>query len=369
MIGSAGANVGKTELACELIRRLCKDNDIIGVKVTTIREKNGQCPRGGVGCGVCSSLDGNFDISRETDSGTQKDTARLLAAGAKEVYWLRVLKKHLDEGLSALLDVTGADAVSICESNSLRQVVEPGLFLMVKGSKQQVPKDSAQAVMRYADRIIVSERGGFDLSLDRIKLVNGRWKLAEQATAIILAGGKSGRMGTSKAMLKIKGRTMIEIIIEQLEGNFDRILVSANEPERFKFLKTGIVPDEVAGRGPLMGIASALEASRSKLNFIIACDIPFVDVKFVRKMIAEARKSGAQIIIPQSDEQKNEPLFAVYHKSTAEPMRQILSQGARKISDVFEYCNVKFIKLEKELVNINTVDQYNRFRAGFDNED
>jgi hypothetical protein len=55
MIGSAGANVGKTELACAIIRRFCKSNPLIGIKVTTIQAKDGQCPRGGVGCGVCRS--------------------------------------------------------------------------------------------------------------------------------------------------------------------------------------------------------------------------------------------------------------------------------------------------------------------------
>ena len=54
MIGSAGANVGKTELACALIKKISKSTDVIGIKVTTIRVKDGQCPRGGNGCGVCS---------------------------------------------------------------------------------------------------------------------------------------------------------------------------------------------------------------------------------------------------------------------------------------------------------------------------
>ncbi|MHC4344949.1 MAG: hypothetical protein ACYSUP_09725 [Planctomycetota bacterium] len=80
MIGSAGANVGKTELACAVIRRFCKSNSLIGIKVTTIQAKDGECPRGGAGCGVCSSIDGNFLVTEETDRTSGKDTARQSAS-------------------------------------------------------------------------------------------------------------------------------------------------------------------------------------------------------------------------------------------------------------------------------------------------
>ncbi|MHC4556771.1 MAG: hypothetical protein ACYS80_05640, partial [Planctomycetota bacterium] len=142
MIGSTGANVGKTELACAIFRKFSKNWDIVGVKVTTIEDKDGQCPRGGEGCGVCSSLDGVYCITEETDNSSGKDTARLLDAGASRVFWLRVLKKHLPEGVTALLDVIGPNAVSICESNSLRQAIEPGLFLMVRSCDLKIWKSS-----------------------------------------------------------------------------------------------------------------------------------------------------------------------------------------------------------------------------------
>ena len=154
MIGSAGANVGKTELACVLIKKFSENRDIAGLKITTIKAKDGQCPRGGQGCGVCSSLDGDFDITEETNKSSGKDTGRLLAAGASKVFWLRLMKTHLQEGIKVLLDVIGPDAVTICESNSLREVVEPGLFLMVKSQNTKRWKISAGKVKQYADKVI-----------------------------------------------------------------------------------------------------------------------------------------------------------------------------------------------------------------------
>ena len=364
MIGSAGSNVGKTELACALLRKISKSSDIIGIKVTTIKDKDGQCPRGGEGCGVCSSLEGVYCITEETDSSSGKDTARLLTAGASRVFWLRVLKEHLPEGITALLDVIGPDAVSICESNSLRQGIEPGLFLMVRNRNLKAWKSSAQQVKKYADRIVVSDGSSFDFDLDRIKLIDGRWILQTQATAIIMAGGDSSRMGIDKSMLPIKGKPLIKTICEQLRGSFDEIFISANEVDKFAFLGFEVVPDKVPEQGPLMGIASALEVSSNELNFVVACDIPKINMACVNRMLNKAIESQADIVIPAIGEEKYEPLFAIYRKTALESINKALSSGKRKIIDAFTLCTVKHIELDDTdwLVNINTIAEYKEFK-------
>jgi len=362
MIGSAGSNVGKTELACSLLKKFGTNHNITGIKVTTIREKDGQCPRGGEGCGVCSSLEGNFCITEENNKSSGKDTSRLLEAGASRVFWIRVLKEYLTEGINAMLDVTGPEAISICESNSLRQVVEPGLFLMVKNNNSDAWKKTAQQVREFADGIVVSDGGSFDLTLDRIKLIDGKWTLLEQATAIIMAGGYSRRMGTDKSMMSIEGRPIIQRTCEQLAACFEQVLISANESEKFTFLGYKVIPDKVQGQGPLMGIASTLEASKSELNFVVACDIPQIEIRNVRKILAEAVSSDADIIIPVTNDGKYEPLFAVYRRRTLKAINKVLSSGGRKISDVFESCKVKEISLKDSIVNLNTMAEYEEFQ-------
>jgi molybdopterin-guanine dinucleotide biosynthesis protein A len=368
MIGSAGSNVGKTELACALLNKFGKNHDIIGIKVTTIKDKDGQCPRGGEGCGVCSSLEGNFCITEETNRSSGKDTSRLLAAGAGRVFWIRVLKEHLVEGITALLDIIGPEAVSICESNSLRQVVEPGLFLMARKNDSNAWKSSARDVIKYADRIVVSDGSSFDLAPDRIKLADGKWRLAEKATAIIMAGGGSRRMGADKSMLPIKGRPIIERTCRRLAGCFEQILISANDAEKFAFLGFEVVPDKVTGQGPLMGIASALEASANEINFVVACDIPDIEPGNVRRILSEAAGSDADIIVPTTGSDRYEPLFAVYRKSALEAINKVLSSGGRKISDVFDLCKVRNVELGASLVNLNTMAEYEEFRKIHDDE-
>ncbi len=361
MIGSAGTNVGKTELACALLRRLSRHDDIAAIKVTAISDKDGQCPRGGEGCGVCSSLEGNFVITLETDKLSNKDTSRLLSAGASRVYWLRVLKTHLEEGASALVEMLGAQTPSICESNSLRRVVEPGLFLLARRESSKLWKESAQQVQRYADRIVTARDGVFDLDLSRIGLVSGKWTLREEAAAIVLAGGGSRRMGTDKSMLPLDGKPLIAGICEQLRDSFDQVLVSANDADKLTFLGLEIVPDRVPGQGPLMGIASALEASAHELNFVVACDIPHVELRYVRRMLSQAAQTSADIVVPITGERQYEPLFAVYRKSALKAINKVLSSGGRRIAEAFELCDVKYVELDVDLVNLNTMAEYEEF--------
>lgn len=376
MIGSAGANVGKTELACALVRRFYKKTSIVGIKVTTIKEKDGKCPRGGRGCGVCSSLDGDFCITEETDRGSGKDTTRLLTAGANRVFWLRTLQTHLDEAINALLDVAGPNVAMICESNSLRQVIEPGVFLVVKGRNEKAWKSSAKQVRRQADRIVVSDGVSFDFDLSLIELTDGKWTINNnflgqdshlgylaEATAIILAGGKSSRMGTDKAMLTVGGRPMIERVSKQLRGCFDEILVSSDDVDKFGFLGFDVIKDKDSGQGPLMGIASTLQASANDLNFVVACDIPDIDLALVQRMLDEAVKDDFEIVVPVVSDGKYEPLFAVYRKCALKVIDDVLESGGRRISDVFAYCKTKFIELDGAdwLVNLNTLADYEEF--------
>ncbi|HUW20102.1 MAG TPA: molybdenum cofactor guanylyltransferase [Sedimentisphaerales bacterium] len=361
MIGSTGANVGKTELACAIIRKFCKSNPLVGIKVTTIQARDGRCPRGGMGCGVCSSIAGNFLITEETDRTLRKDTARLLAAGARRVFWLRVIRAHLEEALAALLEVIGSDAVLICESNSLREVAEPGLFLMVGGRRQEGSKESARKVAELADKFVASDGSGFDFDIGRVKLVEGKWAMRLEATAIIMAGGGSTRAGQDKSMLPIDGEPMIGHVYDRLSGHFDQVIVSANDPSKYGFLGVEVVADRVMGRGPLMGIASALRASTSEVNFVIACDIPTFDMGLVRRLLREAGDHDA--VIPRTGQGQYEPLFAVYKKSAVDSIEEALSSGKTRVMEGLEGCKVKYVEVaaDERPRNINTMADYREF--------
>tara|TARA_B100000965_G_C19394141_1_gene670361 strand:- start:204 stop:845 length:642 start_codon:yes stop_codon:yes gene_type:complete len=154
LIGSSGRNSGKTTLAIALIKRWKRYFPVVGLKVTTIQDRDGACPRGGKGCGVCNSLNGDYEILEEINRNLDKDTSLLLAAGADKVYWLKTLKSNIGDGIAALMQNIPANTIIVCESNSLRMSVKPGVFIMLDNSKDGQIKESAMAVMDKADIII-----------------------------------------------------------------------------------------------------------------------------------------------------------------------------------------------------------------------
>ena len=176
LVGATGRNAGKTALATALIRRFSGQVPIIGAKVTAIAERDGQCPRGGQGCGVCSSLDGDYCITREMEGAETKDTQRLLTAGAQKVYWLRVLKTHIEKGARALMKEIGRNAWVVCESNSLRTVLNPGLFIMVSAPSAVNLKPSAKQVRDKVDIFITFDGNRFDFDLNNITLTEKGWR-------------------------------------------------------------------------------------------------------------------------------------------------------------------------------------------------
>ncbi len=180
-----------------------------------------------------------------------------------------------------------------------------------------------------------------------------------------MAGGRSSRMGFDKSMLQIKDRPLIKHIYDQLRGTFEKILISTNDVKKYAFLGCDCVPDRIPGRGPLMGIACALEASDNELNFVVACDIPHIDIRFVRKMLAEAKT--ADMVVPMRENGRHEPLFGIYNKSALKGINQALSSGKCKISDAFAHCNVRYINPGAiQLTNLNTSQEYEEFRKQFD---
>lgn len=365
MIGAAGRNAGKTLLACEMIRRFAEQREIVGAKVTAVHEGRGECPRGDDGCGVCSSLEGPYRLTVEKGEALGKDTTRLLEAGANPVYWLCVRHSHLAEGAGQLLDRLSEDTCSVVESNSLRRAVEPDLFLVVRREGKKNVKRSCRLVRHLADEEFSFDGETFDPPLEAIDLVDGRWIVRRKATAIVLAGGKSSRMGRDKALLPYGAKTFIEHIVDQLRPHFDEILISADDVERFAFLGLDVVPDRIPGQGPMMAVTSALRHAAHELSFVVPCDIPRVSIGLLNKLFREAR-DGADIVVPYTDENHYEPLFAIYRKGVGERLDRALEQGIRRLASVYDSCDTRRVRLGDgdHLTNVNTLSDYEELVNG-----
>ena len=192
----------------------------------------------------------------------------------------------------------------------------------------------------------------------------------EQVAGFILAGGQSSRMGCDKALLEIAGVPLLVRTARLLEPRVPGVTV-IGPPERYAALGLRVVPDDRAGLGPLGGIATALRISSSEWNLVVGCDLPYLTGDWLDWLIARARASPADAVVPESA-RGLEPLCAIYRARCAPALAAALARGVRKASDA-----VAALAMEKVTVgqwkafeaggalfqNLNTPDDYQQARA------
>ncbi len=184
----------------------------------------------------------------------------------------------------------------------------------------------------------------------------------ENTNAYILAGGKSSRMGFDKGLLVLDGKIMIQYVIDQLKPIFDNLVIISNNSEYEKFgLK--VIPDLIKDIGPAGGIYTALNHSDSQLNFIVSCDMPFVNTAAIDFVYKNRKES--QIILLQN-KGRLEPLFGVYSKDCEEKWLQLIDQKTIKLQDMVVHFKLKVIPVENNEIftatffkNINTKEDFN----------
>lgn len=186
-------------------------------------------------------------------------------------------------------------------------------------------------------------------------------KKHKDISAIILAGGKGTRMNGNKALLPVSGIKLIEKVALNIEPYFADVIISARSKENFDFLSYPVAVDEQPGYGPLMGILSGLRASGNHINFVIACDIPEVNINFLEKMISFT--GNYDIVVPLSGEDKFEPLFAFYNRSLIPIIEDLLNNGIRKINKLFPKCRTKYVPFDSDgwYHNLNTIEDYRNY--------
>jgi len=179
IIGSTGRNTGKTEFACRIIEKHSAQKEIIGVKVIPVDKNEGNCHRGDEGCGLCDSLTGDYEIIEEKTIDSVKDTSRMLKAGAKKVYLLIVDRNSLEKGINAILGIIPDKALIVIESNTIRKVIEPGLFIVIKNFMSHSVKNSCAEVIEFADKIIGFNNMNWDFQPDKVLIQNNSWVIEE----------------------------------------------------------------------------------------------------------------------------------------------------------------------------------------------
>ncbi|WP_041580804.1 molybdenum cofactor guanylyltransferase [Bacillus sp. 1NLA3E] len=198
-----------------------------------------------------------------------------------------------------------------------------------------------------------------------------------KAGGIILSGGKSSRMGTNKAFLKINQKPNIERVKNELEKLVDDIILVSNDPEEYQFLNIKTVTDDFPGKGPLAGIHAGLKASSSQANLVVACDMPFVSAKLGSILLNQASDYDAVIPVINGRQQM---LFAVYQKGILEEIEKCIEGNNLSIKHVLDSFNVCYLteeelhdyssgSLNRIFFNMNSPEEYEHAKKWAETEE
>ncbi len=174
-------------------------------------------------------------------------------------------------------------------------------------------------------------------------------------TGIILAGGKSSRMGTDKGLLTLNNKPFIQYCIEALQPLVSEIIIVSSHTDHDAF-QVKRIGDIIEDAGPVSGIYSGLKASKTTYNLILSCDIPLIHTSVLKQLIAAVDDTSE--IIQMESRNKTMPLIALYKKSCGEKFLKQLQQDERRLRIAVKQCRTKTIRLDSEYdvftTNVNT---------------
>ncbi len=160
--------------------------------------------------------------------------------------------------------------------------------------------------------------------------------------AYVLVGGKSSRFGRDKALIEVDGKPLAAHVAGIADQVADHVTF-VGDPTRYEHLGLPVIPDAVLGFGPAAGVAAALAHTSAKWNLIVACDMPRLQVEFLRYLFEAAESSEAQAVVPVQPDGREQPLCAVYSDSLKEPFQAAVAGGVRRVGAVLEPLNVRYL--------------------------
>jgi len=168
-----------------------------------------------------------------------------------------------------------------------------------------------------------------------------------EVTAIILAGGKNLRLGRTKALETIGGKSLIECVVERLRPLTSQILIATSQEQLDLPVadKAEILVDLYPDKGPLGGIYTGLLASQSSHSIVVACDMPFLNTELLRYMTELVGDFDA--VAPRLEEGIAEPLHAIYSKSCLDKIKKRLEHNQLGVNSFLNTLRVRYVEREE----------------------
>jgi len=186
--------------------------------------------------------------------------------------------------------------------------------------------------------------------------------------AIILAGGKSSRIGQNKnkAQIKLFNKPLIEWVVSKLTSmdhlSKENIIIVGPKVNYPQF--EHVVEDIFPLKGPLGGIFTGLKFSNSQYNLVVGCDMPLLEVELLQYMWGKIDSND--IVIPRYNECYIEPLCAIYSKKCLEVMKKNIESNILPVRKIFSHLKIKFIN-DNEIQRFDP-KYYSFFNVNYQND-
>ena len=154
-----------------------------------------------------------------------------------------------------------------------------------------------------------------------------------EVTGIILAGGKSSRMGYDKGLATVNGDKLIELVYGSLIKVVDKIIIISNT-NSYDYLDVPVYKDMYKDKGPVAGIYTGLYHSTTQKNLVVACDMPFVTPELLTYLLEHVGNN--QIVVPSLNS-NIEPLCGYYNKNVLEQLKELIEMDVLPVHKVIAF--------------------------------
>ncbi|MEA5621410.1 molybdenum cofactor guanylyltransferase [Nostoc sp. UHCC 0251] len=184
-------------------------------------------------------------------------------------------------------------------------------------------------------------------------------------TAIVLAGGKSSRMGQDKALIPIQGVPLLQRVYSIAQSCADVVYIVTPWPERYQdlllpdcqFIREVPLSGESLAHGPLVGFAQGLAEVKTEWVLLLACDLPRLRVEILQDWVTRLDRVGHDKIAALAHNPKGwEPLCGFYRRSCLPQLLEFINQGGRSFQQWLRQYPVEVLPLAEPemLFNCNT---------------
>ncbi len=183
---------------------------------------------------------------------------------------------------------------------------------------------------------------------------------------LVLAGGRSRRLGTDKALLALHGRPVIQWTVERVASVCDHVTLVVNEPDRYRFLGLPMVTDVTPYGGPLVGLYSGLRHTSAPWTLALACDMPLVRTELLQWLLKCRNAVDAALPVVNGLVQ---PFPGLYSRDCVGAIDSLLASGKSAARDLAQACHVTLVdeetirKLDPGLLTFRDIDTPGDFEA------